>query len=395
MSRKDEFFQYQAQTTDYASAFEVDRAEGCYVYERNGKRYLDLVAGVSACNMGHAHPKINAAIKAQVDQYLHVMVYGEYVQDAPLDLSKKLAALLPHPLESTYLVNSGTEAIEGALKLAKRYTRRTKIVAAKGAYHGATHGSLSVTGNLDWTRSMRPLLPGVKFLAFNDDADLKLIDESTAAVILETIQGANGFVTPENDYLRKVRKRCDETGALLILDEIQPGFGRTGKLFGFEHYGIVPDILCIGKAMGGGLPIGAFVSSNKIMDVLRRNPMLGHITTFGGHPVAAAGALAHLEALYDEKVMDSIAEKEARFRVGLAHRAVEALTGKGLMLAAHLDSAETVQKVAKLAMEKGLILFWLLFKGNALRITPPLIIDNDQIDWACAIIRECLDEVGA
>jgi len=395
VSRREDFFQYQAQTTDFASGFEVERAEGCYIYERNGKRYLDLVAGVSACNMGHGHPKINAAIKAQIDDYLHVMVYGEYVQGAPVELSKRLASLLPDPLESVYLVNSGTEAIEGALKLAKRYTRRSNIVAARGAYHGATHGSLSVTGNHGWTRSMRPLLPGVKFLTFNNEDELALIDEATAAVILETIQGANGFVTPESDYLHKVRERCNETGTLLIFDEIQPGFGRTGKLFGFEHYGIVPDILCIGKAMGGGLPIGAFVSSKKMMDVLRRNPMLGHITTFGGHPVMAAGALAHLDALYEEEVMDKIAEKEARFRAGLEHPAVEAVTGKGLMLAAHLDGAESVQKVAKLAMEKRLILFWLLFKGNALRITPPLIINDEQIDWACKVIRECLDEVSA
>ncbi|QTN39412.1 aspartate aminotransferase family protein [Cryomorphaceae bacterium] len=394
MSQREDFLQFQAQTTDYASGFEVDRAEGCYIYGRDGKRYLDLVAGVSACNMGHGHPSINKAIKDQVDQYLHVMVYGEYAQDKPIELSKRLASLLPEPLQSVYLVNSGTEAIEGALKLAKRYTRRSEIVAAKGAYHGATHGALSVTGNDEWTRSMRPLLPGVRFLEFNRAEDLELITDQTAAVILETIQGANGFVTPENDYLKRVRERCNETGALLILDEIQPGFGRTGKLFGFQQYGIVPDILVVGKAMGGGLPIGAFISSPKIMDVLRRNPMLGHITTFGGHPVPAAAALAHLDALHHEGVMDQIERKEALLRSELAHRAVKAQTGKGLMLALHLESAELVQAVAKRAMDKGVILFWLLFTGNALRITPPLTISEDQIKEGCRVIRECLDELS-
>lgn len=393
MDWKKGFFDHQAQTTDFASAFEVDRAEGCYVYGKDGKTYLDLVAGVSANNLGHGHPKIKEAVLKQMDLYSHVMVYGEYVQEQPVALSQKLAQLLPSTLSTTYLVNSGTEAIEGALKLAKRHTRRHEFIAANGAYHGATHGALSVTGNLEWTRSMRPLLPGVQFIEFNDPEDLEKITDKTAAVILETIQGANGFVVPESNYLKAVRKRCDETGALLILDEIQPGFGRTGKLFGFEHFDIEPDILVIGKAMGGGLPIGAFISSTEIMDSLRRNPMLGHITTFGGHPVPAAAALAHLNALLDEGWMNLIPEKEALFRRRMTHPAVKAVTGKGLMLAVHLESSEVVQEVAKRAMEKGLILFWLLFKGNALRITPPLTISDEQISWACDVILECLDEV--
>ena len=393
MDLKQIFFEHQAQTTDFASAFEVERAEGCYVYGKDGRRYLDLVAGVSANNLGHGHPQVTAAVKEQLDRYSHVMVYGEYVQEQPALLSKRLAEVLPASLSNVYLVNSGTEAIEGALKIAKRYTRRNEIVAANGAYHGATHGALSVTGNLEWTRSMRPLLPGIKFIDFNDFDHLKTINHKTAAVILETIQGANGFVTPENNYLKAVRERCDEVGALLILDEIQPGFGRTGSLFGFEHYDIVPDILVVGKAMGGGLPIGGFISSQEIMDVIRRNPMLGHITTFGGHPVPAAASLAHLNALLDEGWIDLIETKESIFRQRLIHPAVKAVTGKGLMLAVHLDTPERVQEVARRAMEKGLILFWLLFKGNALRVTPPLIITEEQIHWACDVIIECLDEV--
>ncbi len=395
MDFKKAFFDHQAQTTDFASAFEVEKAEGCYVFGKDGKKYLDLVAGVSANNLGHGHPKITEAIKEQLDRYTHVMVYGEYVQDQPVLLSKRLADLLPSPLSSVYLVNSGTEAIEGALKLAKRHTRRSEIVSANGAYHGATHGALSVTGNLNWTRSMRPLLPGIRFIDFNNFDHLNEINHKTAAVILETIQGANGFVTPNEGYLKAVRNRCDEVGALLILDEIQPGFGRTGKLFGFEHFEITPDILVVGKAMGGGLPIGAFISSPEIMDAIRRNPMLGHITTFGGHPVPAAASLAHLNALISEGWMNQIEKKEKLFRERLIHPAVKAVTGKGLMLAVHLESSEMVQDVAKRAMEKGLILFWLLFKGNALRVTPPLIITEEQIHWACDVLIECLDEVTA
>ena len=395
MDFKKAFFDHQAQTTDFASAFEVEKAEGCYVFGKDGKKYLDLVAGVSANNLGHGHPKITEAIKEQLDRYTHVMVYGEYVQDQPVLLSKRLADLLPSPLSSVYLVNSGTEAIEGALKLAKRHTRRSEIVSANGAYHGATHGALSVTGNLNWTRSMRPLLPGIRFIDFNNFDHLNEINHKTAAVILETIQGANGFVTPNEGYLKAVRNRCDEVGALLILDEIQPGFGRTGKLFGFEHFEITPDILVVGKAMGGGLPIGAFISSPEIMDAIRRNPMLGHITTFGGHPVPAAASLAHLNALISEGWMNQIEKKEKLFRERLIHPAVKAVTGKGLRLAVHLESSEMVQDVAKRAMEKGLILFWLLFKGNALRVTPPLIITEEQIHWACDVLIECLDEVTA
>ena len=395
MDFKKAFFDHQAQTTDFASAFEVEKAEGCYVFGKDGKKYLDLVAGVSANNLGHGHPKITEAIKEQLDRYTHVMVYGEYVQDQPVLLSKRLADLLPSPLSSVYLVNSGTEAIEGALKLAKRHTRRSEIISANGAYHGATHGALSVTGNLNWTRSMRPLLPGIRFIDFNNFEHLNEINHKTAAVILETIQGANGFVTPNEGYLKAVRNRCDEVGALLILDEIQPGFGRTGKLFGFEHFEITPDILVVGKAMGGGLPIGAFISSPEIMDAIRRNPMLGHITTFGGHPVPAAASLAHLNALISEGWMNQIEKKEKLFRERLIHPAVKAVTGKGLMLAVHLESSEMVQDVAKRAMEKGLILFWLLFKGNALRVTPPLIITEEQIHWACDVLIECLDEVTA
>lgn len=390
---KQDFYRYQAQTTAFASAFEVSHAHGNYIYGKDGKAYLDFEAGVSANTLGHGHPRILKAIHEQVDKHLHVMVYGEYAQEKPVALCKKLASLLPEPLETTYLVNSGAEAIDASLKLAKRVTGRSEIISMKMSYHGNTHGALSVSGNEDFKRAFRPLLPDVRFINFNNFEDLEKITERTAGVILETIQGAAGFVQPENGWLKTLKERCEEVGALLILDEIQPGFGRTGKLFAFEHYGIVPDILVMGKGMAGGLPIGAFTTSFEHMKHLQANPKLGHITTFGGNPVISASALAVLEELETSDLIEQTLEKEKLFKELLVHPKIKQCRGKGLMLAFELDNEETIMKVAKYCMERGLIVFWLLYETQFLRITPPLTITKDEIKKGCKIILEALDQI--
>ncbi|MDO4762825.1 MAG: aspartate aminotransferase family protein [Flavobacteriaceae bacterium] len=389
---KEDFFTYQAQTTSFASAFEVERAEGNYIYGKDGRAYLDFVAGVSANTLGHSHPKIVNAIKEQAEKYLHLMVYGEYAMEKPVALCKYLAEKTPEPLEMTYLVNSGAEAIDGSLKLAKRYTGREEIVAFHHSYHGNTHGALSVSGNEYHKRAFRPLLPMVKFIHFNDEEDLAQITEKTAGVIVETIQGAAGFITPNPDYFKKLKKRCEEVGALLILDEIQPGFGRTGKLFAFEHYGIVPDILVMGKGMGGGVPVGAFMSSREIMLSLSHSPKLGHITTFGGNPLIAAASLATLEEIFDSHLMDEVEEKEQLFRELLVHHKIKNINGKGLMLAVNLGNPEYTLQVAKRCMERGLIVFWQLYRNEYLRISPPLTITKEEIRKGCEIILRVLDE---
>lgn len=390
---KDDFFKYQAKTTPFASGFEVEKAEGSYIYGTDGRRYLDFVAGVSANTLGHSHPKIVEAIKRQADQYLHVMVYGEYAQEMPVKLCKLLAEATPEPLEMTYLVNSGAEAIDGALKLAKRYTGREEIVSFKNSYHGNTHGALSVSGNEYHKREFRPLLPLISFINFNDEKDLNQITHKTACVILETIQGAAGFLVPENDYLKKLKNRCEEVGALLILDEIQPGFGRTGKLFAFEHYGIVPDILVMGKGMGGGVPVGAFMSSRSIMETLSYAPKLGHITTFGGNPLIAASSYATLKEVLDSGLMQKVEEKELLFRQLLVHPKIKQINGRGLMLALNLGSPDYTLGVAKRCMEKGLIVFWQLYRNEFLRISPPLTLSTEEIHEGCKIILECLEEI--
>ena len=387
-----DFFKYQAQTTPFASGFEVEKAEGSYIYGKNGKKYLDFVAGVSANTLGHSHPKIVDAIKTQAEKYLHVMVYGEYAQEMPIALCKLLAEATPEPLEVTYLVNSGAEAIDGSLKLAKRYTGREEIISFKDAYHGNTHGALSVAGNEYHKREFRPLLPMVSFIEFNNEKDLEKITEKTAGVILETIQGAAGFLLPENDYLKKLKARCEEVGALLILDEIQPGFGRTGKLFAFEHYGIVPDILAMGKGMGGGVPVGAFMSSRKIMESLSHSPKLGHITTFGGNPLIAASSYATLKEVLESGLMNEVHEKEKLFRELLVHPKIKNVNGRGLMLAVNLGTPEYTLDVAKRCMDKGLIVFWQLYRNEYLRISPPLTLSLDEIKEGCKIILEVLNE---
>lgn len=388
-----DFLKYQAQTTPHPLAMEVSHAKGSYIYDKNSKAYLDFVAGVSACSLGHSHPKVVEAIKTQVDQYLHVMVYGEYIQQPALELAQILAKHLPNPLETTYLVNSGTEAIEGSIKLARRYTGRSQIIAAKNAYHGNTMGSLSLMDYEERKMPFQPLIPDIKHITFNSDSDLEYITKDTAAVILETIQGGAGFIEPKNDYLKKVQDRCNAVGAVFILDEIQPGIGRTGKLFGFEHYNCQPDIVVTGKGLGGGLPIGAFTASNEMMISLSDNPKLGHITTFGGNPVIAAAALATLREITETNLMAEALEKEQLIRQHLQHKHIKTIRGKGLMLAAITESADITNKVVLRAQEEGLILFWLLFEPKAIRITPPLTISNEEIIAGCKIITSILDDI--
>lgn len=389
---KQEFFKYQAQTTPYAAGFEVEKAEGSYIYGKDGRAYLDFVAGVSANTLGHSHPKVVNAIKEQADKYLHVMVYGEYAQEKPVELCRLLAEATPEPLEVTYLVNSGAEAIDGALKLAKRYTGREEIISMKNSYHGNTHGALSVSGNEFHKREFRPLLPMISFIEFNNEEEFSKITEKTACVIAETIQGAAGFLTPSQNYFKNLKKRCEEVGALLIIDEIQPGFGRTGKLFSFEHYDMVPDILVMGKGMGGGVPVGAFMSSAEIMKSLQHSPKLGHITTFGGNPLIAAASYATLKEVLDSGLMNEVDEKEKLFRELLVHPKIKKVNGRGLMLAVELESPEYTLDVAKRCMEKGLIVFWQLYRNEFMRISPPLTISKEEIKKGCEIILEALNE---
>lgn len=389
-----DFLKYQAQTTPHPLSVEVSHAKGSYIYDSQGNAHLDFVAGVSACPLGHCHPKVTEAVKNQLDKYAHVMVYGEYAQTPATELCKLLASLLPDPLDTTYLVNSGTEAIEGALKLARRATGRSKIIYAHHAYHGNTMGSLSVMGYEERKTPFGPLIPNCHPITFNEEEELKNITNDTAAVILETIQGGAGFILPEAGYLQKVKARCEAMGAMLILDEIQPGFGRTGKLFGFQHFGIVPDILVMGKGMGGGLPIGAFTASHEHMSLLKDNPKLGHITTFGGNPVIAAAALATLREITESQLIQEMAYKEKLFRKHLKHPLIHEIRGKGLMLAALVDNEELASKVIMKCKEEGLILFWLLFEPHAIRITPPLTITEAEIEKGCAILTGVLDKIN-
>ncbi|MBC3847233.1 aspartate aminotransferase family protein [Winogradskyella echinorum] len=390
---QDDFFKYQAQTTPHPLAMEISHAEGSYIYDTNGKAYLDFVAGVSACSLGHSHPEVVNAVKSQLDKYLHVMVYGEYIQQPAVELSKLIAKHLPEPLETTYLVNSGTEAIEGSLKLARRFTGRSQIIAAKNAYHGNTMGSLSLMDYEERKRPFLPLIPDITHIEFNVEDDLTQITEKTAAVILETIQGGAGFIEPKHNYLKKVQQRCNDVGAVFILDEIQPGIGRTGKLFGFENYNCQPDIVVTGKGLGGGLPIGAFSASKEMMASLSDNPKLGHITTFGGNPVIAAAALATLKEITETNLMVEALEKEQLIRKHLQHKHIKDIRGRGLMLAAITDNADLTNEVILKCKDQGLVLFWLLFEPKAIRITPPLTISEDEIIKGCQIITSVLDSI--
>ncbi len=391
---KDLFFKYQAQTSPFPLGMEVSHAKGSYIFDTNNNAHLDFVAGVSACTLGHCHPKVIEAIKQQADQYLHVMVYGEYAQGPAVDLCQFIADHLPDPLEQTYLVNSGTEAIEGALKLARRVTGRSQIIAMKNAYHGNTMGSLSLMNYEERKAPFRPLIPDVHHINFNNETDLDFITKKTAAVIAETIQGGAGFIEPTNNYLAKVKAKCQSVGALLILDEIQPGIGRTGKLFGFENYNVIPDIVVTGKGLGGGLPIGAFTASKKHMSLLQDNPKMGHITTFGGNPLIAASALATLKEVVNSNLMQETLEKEKLVKdLLLQHPLIKEVRGRGLMLAAITKSAEVTNHVVLEAQKQGLILFWLLFEPKAIRITPPLTISKDELKKGCGIIIDILNKL--
>ena len=388
-----DFFKHQAQTTPHPLGMEISYAEGSYIYDQNKRPYLDFVAGVSACSLGHRHPKVVDAIKKQLDCYMHVMVYGEYIQSPAVKLTKLLADHLPPKLQKTYLTNSGTEAIDGAMKLARRFTGRSEIIAAHNAYHGNTMGALSIMGYEDRKQPFRPLIPDIRFIEFNALADLSKITTKTAAVILETIQGGAGFIEPINDYLKKVQEKCNAVGALLILDEIQPGIGRTGKLFGFENYNCIPDVVVTGKGLGGGMPIGAFTASEEMMDSLSDDPKLGHITTFGGHPVIAAAALATLEEITTTNLIQEALEKETLIKKQLQHPLIKDIRGKGLMLAIIVDSSEIANKIVLQAKEDGLILFWLLYEPKAVRISPPLTISKEEIVKGCKIILNILNSI--
>ncbi|ADY50758.1 aminotransferase class-III [Pseudopedobacter saltans DSM 12145] len=393
LSQKQLFLLNTAQTSNNPRFLEIEKAEGNYIFDVDGKKYLDLVSGFAVSNIGHRHPAVIKAIKKQLDRYLHVTVYGEYVQSPQVNFAHLLSTVLPEDLSSVYFTNSGTEATEGALKLAKRYTGRSEILAFNKAYHGSTHGALSVMGNEYYKQAYRPLLPNIGFLDLNNEDQLDLITKKTAAVILETIQGEAGVRVPDKSYFKKLRKKCSETGTLLILDEIQTGFGRTGKLFCFEHYDLVPDILLVAKGMGGGMPIGAFISSKEIMDSLKDNPILGHITTFGGHPVSCAAGLASLEIILKERLHQTVSVKEALFRKHLAHPKIKEVRGLGLMLSIQLDKFENVEKISSLCVKEGIIIDWFLHCETAMRIAPPLTITNEEIINACNIIKKTIDTV--
>lgn len=385
------FLNNLAQTSPLPFLIAVEKAQGVYLHTPDGRTFIDMISGIAVANVGHRHSKVVQAIKDQVDKHLHVMVYGEYIQSAPNLLAKKLTDKLPGSLSCIYLVNSGTEANEGALKLAKRITGRSHIVSCKKSYHGSTHGSLSVSGNEIKKNAFRPLLPGVDFMTFNAEHDLTMITEKTACVIMETIQGDAGVRVPTAQYLQAVRKRCNETGAQLIFDEIQCGMGRTGTLFAFEQFGIVPDILTIGKAFGGGLPIGAFISSRDKMNLLTHDPMLGHITTFGGNPVCAAAALATLEVIDDEKLLDTVEEKGRLIETLLHHKKIKEIRRIGLMFAIDFEDAETVNRIVANAKANGVICYWFLSHPHSFRIAPPLTITDAEIRHACKIILNAIE----
>ena len=391
---KNKFFKYQAQTTNHPIALEVSHAKGSYIFDVNKKKYLDFVSGVSASNLGHRNKAINRAVKKQIDKYWHVMVYGEFVQEPTVNLCELLSKNLPKSLSNTYLTNSGTEAIEAAMKLAKRDTGRSKIIGANNGYHGNTQGAMSIMGFEERKRAYRPLLPDIDFIEFNNEKDIEKIDSQTAAVVLETIQGGAGFIIPKNNYLKKIRKKCNEVNALLILDEIQPGMGRTGKLFAFEHYEIVPDTLVYGKGLGGGFPIGAISSSKEKMKLFKEKPILGHITTFGGHPVIAAAALANLKETLNSGVMKKIVQKENLIRELLCHELILEVRGKGLMLALIMKNKTIANSLVKKCLQEGLILFWLLFESKAVRITPPLTISKTEIKLGCKTILDVLNKIN-
>lgn len=383
-----------AQTSNAPRMLEVERAEGVYLYSPSGKRYLDLVSGFAVSNIGHRHPAVLEAIRAQLDKYLHVTVYGEFVQAPQVQLATKLLDLLPEVFGSVYLTNSGAEATEGAMKIAKKFTGRRQIIAARNAYHGSTQGALSLIGNPDYHRAYAPLLPEIDFIDYNVREDLSTITSQTAAVIVEAIQGEAGVRVPDAAYMQALRARCDETGALLIFDEIQTGMGRTGRMFAFEQFGMVPDVLLLAKGLGGGMPIGAFIARKEVMDVIKDNPILGHITTFGGHPVSCAAAVATIDVIQRENLIDDVARKSQLFRARLQHPLIREVSGLGLMMAIHLDTFDQVQAVSDFALDQGVVVDWFLHCEQALRIAPPLTVPDDEIERACDVIVAALDALS-
>jgi len=383
LNQRELFLKHIAQTSPSPLAFEIRKAEGCLLCDTNGKEYIDLIGGISVANIGHRHPKVIEAIKNQLDAYMHVMVYGEFIESPQVQYAKLLTDNLPSSLNSVYFTNSGAEAIEGAMKLAKRVTNRTQIIAFKNSYHGSTQGALSIIGDEYWRNAFRPLLPDVLHLEYNSFKSLDEISEKTACVVAETIQAEAGIIVPSKEWLQALRKKCTESGTLLILDEIQAGFGRTGKLWGFENFEIVPDVLVLGKALGGGMPLGAFIADKKMMDAFTENPVLGHITTFGGHPVCCAAGMAAMKVLLDEKIMNGIEEKEELFRSLLVHPKIKAIRSFGLWMAVEFDSFETNKKIIDACIENAVMTDWFLFAPNCLRISPPLNISENQITDAC------------
>ena len=392
---RQEFLAHVGQTSPEPLLIEVQRAEGVYYYTPEGKRYYDLVSGVSVNNVGHANPQVTAAVQRQAADYMHIMVYGEMVERPQVQYATKIAGLLPEPLDSVYFVNSGSEAVEGALKLAKRYTGRHKMMSMHCAYHGSNHGSLSMMASPEgdtWKAPFQPLLPDVEYLWFNSIDDLSRIDGQTACVLVEPVQGEAGVRLPEEGYLQALRKRCDETGTMLIFDEIQTGMGRTGSLFAMQKYGVTPDIVCLAKAFGGGMPLGAFVAAKQVMDSLQRNPVLGHITTFGGHPVCCAAGLAALDYILDNRLVEQVERKGLRYENALkdAPNVLE-IRRSGLLMAVELGTSDKLFQIMALFKEHGIMSDWFLFCDTAFRISPPLTISDEEIDDSCQIILNCLN----
>lgn len=388
MTQRELFLRHLAQTSSAPLALEIVKAEGSLLFDRDGKEYIDLIGGISVANIGHRHPKVLEAIRQQLDAYLHVMVYGEFVETPQVQYAKFLTDHLPPTLNTVYFTNSGAEAVEGAMKLAKRLTNRTTIAAFNNSYHGSTQGALSIIGDEYWRNSFRPLLPGILHLEYNSLESLDLVTEKTACVIAETVQAEAGIIGPAREWMKALRKKCDQTGTLLVLDEIQTGFGRTGKLWGFEHYDIVPDILLLGKALGGGMPLGAFIADRQLMQALAVDPVLGHITTFGGHPVCCAAGLASMKALLEEKMIGEVGRKAELFRSLLNGQGIKAIRSFGLWLAVEFDSFETNKKIIDVCIEQGILTDWFLFASNCLRISPSLGISDAQIKKACTILTE-------
>ncbi len=392
MNQRELFLKHVAQTSSSPLALQIAKAEGTTLFATDGRQYLDLIGGISVCNIGHRHPKVVEAIKKQADEYLHVLVYGEFIQSPQVQYASMLAANLPSTLNSVYFTNSGAEAVEGAMKLAKRVTGRTQIIAFKDSYHGSTQGALSIIGDEYWRNAFRPLLPDILHLDYNSFDSLKSITEKTAFIIAETIQAEKGVYAPTKEWMQALRKKCNDTGTLLILDEIQTGFGRTGTLWGFQQFDIIPDILLLGKALGGGMPLGAFISDKKLMDLFTDNPVLGHITTFGGHPVCCAAGLASMQVLLEENMINEVYKKEKSFRSLLSHPKIKAVRSNGLLIAVEFENFDFNKKIIDKCIEQGILTDWFLFAPQCMRIAPPLIINEDEIKMACEMIIEAINK---